>query len=114
MNRDAHVFHIASAQQGDETVAKPAGNITIDSSPELRRVLLRMLKASGCRRLTIDLQDVPYIDMSCLAVLIEALRFARQLTKDLQLTGFREQPRYLFETAGLLPLFDQSPLPVKK
>jgi anti-sigma B factor antagonist len=109
MNRDAHTFHIASERHGGESLAKLDGSITIDSSPELRRVLLRVLKAPDSRRLTLDFSEVDYIDTSGLAVLIEALRSARQLGKSLQLNGLRERPRYLLESTGLLRLFDEAP-----
>ena len=109
MNRDAQTFHIASEQHGEESFAKLDGGITIDSSPELRRVLLRMLKAPDSRRLTLDFSEVDYIDTSGLAVLIEVLRSATQLGKSLQLSGLRERPRYLLESTGLLRLFDEAP-----
>jgi anti-sigma B factor antagonist len=106
---DNNAFHIDSEPHGEESFAKLAGSITIDSSPELRRVLLRILKASDCRRLTLDFSAVVYIDTSGLAVLIEVLRSARQLGKRLQLSGLRERPRYLLESTGLLRLFDEAP-----
>ena len=109
MTRDAETFHITPAQRGDEIFAKLDGSITIDSSPELRRVLLRVHKAQDSRRLTLDFSEVDYIDTSGLAVLIEALRSARQLGKSLQLSGLRERPRYLLESTGLLRLFDEAP-----
>jgi anti-sigma B factor antagonist len=109
MNRDAHTFHIASEQHGEESFGKLDGSITIDSSPELRRVLVRMLNAPDGRRLTLDFSEVDYIDTSGLAVLIEVLSSARQLGKSLQLSGLRERPRYLLESTGLLRLFDETP-----
>ena len=109
MNRDADTFHIASEQHGEESFAKLNGSITIDSSPEMRRVLLQLLKAADSRRLTLDFSEVEYIDTSGLAVLIEALRAARQAGRSLQLRGLRERPRYLLESTGILRLFDEDP-----
>jgi anti-sigma B factor antagonist len=108
MNRDDHTFHIAPEQHGEEGFARLTGSITIDSSPELRRVLLRMIKAPDSRRLTLDFSEVDYFDTSGLAVLIEGLRSARQLGRSLQLSGLRERPRYLLESTGLLGLFDEA------
>jgi anti-sigma B factor antagonist len=108
MNPGSHAFHIASEQHGEETLAKLAGSVTIDSSPELRRVLLRTLKQQNCRQLTLDFSDVVYIDTSGLAVLIEVLRSAKQLGKSVQLSGLRERPRYLIESTGLLRFFDDA------
>jgi anti-sigma B factor antagonist len=109
MNHDAHPFEIAFEQRGDESSAKLTGSITIDTSPELRRVLLRMLKAPDNRRITLDFSEVVYIDTSGLAVLLEVLRSARQLDKKLQLSGLQERPRYLIESTGLLRLFEEAP-----
>jgi anti-sigma B factor antagonist len=109
MNRDAHAFQIASEQHGEDSFARLTGSITIDSSPELRRVLLQMLKAPDGRRLTLDFSEVVYIDTSGLAVLIEGLRSARQIGKSLQLSGLHERPRYLLESTGLLRFFDEVP-----
>lgn len=109
MNSDANAFHIASEQQGEETVVKLAGSITIDSSPELRRALLRMLKTPGCRQFRLDFSEIVYIDSSGLAVLIEVLRSARQLDKSVQLSGLRERPRYLLKSSGVLRLFEEAP-----
>jgi anti-sigma B factor antagonist len=109
MNRDADVFHIVSERQGEENVAKLAGSITIDSSPELRRVLLRMFKAPQSLRFMLDFSEVDYIDTSGLAVLMESLRTVRQLGKSLQLRALQERPRYLLESTGLLRLFDGAP-----
>jgi anti-anti-sigma factor len=109
MNRDAHAVHITSEQHGEESSVKLEGSITIDSSPELCRVLLRMLKAPDGRRFTLDFSEIVYIDTSGLAVLIEVLRSARQLGKSLQLSGSRERPRYLLESSGVLRLFDEAP-----
>jgi anti-sigma B factor antagonist len=109
MNSDANVFHIAFEQHGEESLAKLAGSITIDSSPELRRVLLQMLTAPDRQRFTLDFSEVVYIDTSGLAVLIEVLRSARQIRKSLQLSGLRERPRFLLESTGLLRLFEEAP-----
>jgi anti-sigma B factor antagonist len=108
-SQDNNALHIESEQHGEESFVKLAGSVTIDSSPELRRVLLRMLKTPDGRRLTLDFSEVVYIDTSALAVLIEVLRSAKRLDRSLQLNGLRDRPRYLLESTGLLRLFDASP-----
>jgi anti-anti-sigma factor len=84
-----------------------SGRITIDSSPDLRILLLRRLGTADCDSLTVDLHDVPYMDMSGLAILLEILKAARRLNKTFHLSGLRDRPRYLLEAARLLPLFDE-------
>jgi anti-sigma B factor antagonist len=82
-----------------------SGKITTDSSPGAHTLLLQRLNSVDCRSLTVDLYDVEYIDTSGLAMLIELLRHSRLAGKTLQLSGLREQPRYLLESTGLLHLF---------
>src|SRR5712664_50092 len=69
-------FRIDREQHGTECRAKLSGRINIDSSPELRPLLLRMLTAADCQLLIVDFCEVVYIDTSGLAVLVQVLKFA--------------------------------------
>jgi len=91
--------------RGDECQVTLAGRITIDSSPDLRELLLRHLKSPTCETLTLDFREVVYVDTSGLAVLLEVLKAARINGKTLRLSKLRERPRYLLETTRLLHLF---------
>jgi anti-sigma B factor antagonist len=84
-----------------------SGRITIDSSPDLRMLLLQTLQTQDCESLTVDFYDVAYVDTSGLAVLLEVLRAARGLKKKFRLSGLQERPRYLLEATRLLPLFEE-------
>jgi anti-sigma B factor antagonist len=86
-----------------------SGRITIDSSPDLRKMLLQYLAEPGCDSLTVDFFDVAYVDTSGLAVLVEILRAARGLKKSFRVSGLRERPRYLLEATRLLHFFDEVP-----
>ena len=82
------------------------GRLTIDSSPELRSQLLAVLYGETLENLVIDLSDVPYVDLSGVATLLETLRVARARKTGLQLKGLHDRPLYLLEVTGLLSLFD--------
>ena len=82
------------------------GRVTIDSSPALRDRLLAMLHGETLQHLTVDLSDVPYMDLSGVATLLEALKKARARKTRLELTGLHDRPRYLLEVTGLLSLFE--------
>lgn len=88
-------------------LVKISGRITIDSSPDLRILLLECLESSNCKSLTVDFSGVVYVDTSAVAILLEALRAALARKKTFQLTGLRERARYLLEATRLLHLFDQ-------
>ena len=89
-------------------VVSLGGHLTIDSSPELRNQLLALLYGETLKSLVIDLSDVPYMDLSGVATLLEALRIARSRKTGLQLRGLHDRPSYLLEVTGLLSLFETS------
>jgi anti-anti-sigma factor len=69
-------------------------------------LLLKYVESPGCESLTVDLNEVPYLDTSCLAVLLEILRAARAGTKEFYLSGLQDRPRYLLEATRILSLFE--------
>ena len=67
--------------------------------------MLRRLEEPSCQILTVDFRDVPYVDTSGLAMLVEVLKAARAQGKAFHLSGLQERPRYLLEATRLLHLF---------
>jgi anti-anti-sigma factor len=98
---------IQCSNQGAECRVALSGRVTIDSSPKVRTFLLKRMGDPKCQSLTVDFYDVPYIDASGLAILLEALKAARVQRKNFYLSGLRDRPRYLLEAAGLLHLFHE-------
>jgi len=104
-------FRIHFEQHGPKSRAAVSGRINIDTSPEFRGSLLRMLRVQDCQCLEVSLCEVAYIDTSGLAVLVDVLKSARQLGKKLELSGLQERPRYLLEATGLLRFFVEAGSP---
>ena len=102
-------LHEVCQDRGTECQVRLSGRITIDSSPNLRALLLRRIESPSCEVLTLDLGDIAYLDTSGVAVFIEILKVARSQGKNFRLTGLRERPRYLLEATRLLHLFDKTP-----
>jgi anti-sigma B factor antagonist len=96
-----------SEQSDEECCVTLTGRITIDSAPDLRSFLFRQLRLKTCRVFRVDFGEVIYIDTSGLAVLVESLKAARQSSKQFQLSGLQERPRYLLEATHLLHLFEE-------
>ena len=94
-------------QHGDDCQVSLSGRITIDSTPDLRALLLRQVESSSCQTVTVDFREVGYVDTSGLAMLVEILRAARTQGKTFQLSGLQERPRYLLEATRLLHLFHE-------
>ena len=104
-------LRIRFEQHGPKSRAEVSGRINIDSSPEFRGSLLRMLRVPDCQCLEVSFCEVAYIDTSGLAVLVDVLKSARHLGKKLELSGLQERPRYLLESTGLLRLFAEGRSP---
>ena len=78
-----------------------AGRATVDSSPDLRSVLLGLLRRGTAPVVVIDVSALSYLDMSGIATLLEALKAARERSVKLRLTGMSGQVRTLAEIAQL-------------
>ena len=81
------------------------GRITIETSGEMRRALLKALRVKP-PNLSVDLSGVSYMDTSGLATLLEASRIARKQSTHLTLAGLHDQPQYLFQITHFDQLFD--------
>jgi len=88
------------------------GRITIDSADQVRRRLTNALRTHP-DLVAVDLSDVPYMDTSGLATLMEAMRTARQQGTRLVLSGIQQQPGYLLKVTELDHVFeiDEGPNP---
>ena len=82
------------------------GRMDIDFSPVLRDRLLVLLQAPRPKIVCIDLSAVTHIDSSGIATLIEVLRIARGHNTELRLQGLHDRLLGLFESTGILSLFD--------
>lgn len=100
-------MQVTFAPSTENCVAVISGRIAIESSPDLRMLLLQRLTMPNCESLTVDLTDVDYVDTSALAVLLEVLRSAHKLKKHFRLGGLGEHPRYLLEATHMLQLFNE-------
>jgi anti-anti-sigma factor len=94
-------------KDGSECRVSLSGRITIDSSPDLRVLLLDRLRSPESRQLTLDFDGVPQMDTSGLAILLETLRAARTEGKSLHLLRLHEQPRFLLEVTHVLHFFEE-------
>lgn len=92
----------------DGTLACLYGRIDIDSSPALRNRLLALLQSPHPNVVSIDLSAVNHIDSSGVATLIEVLKIARGSRTELRLQGLHDRLLRLFESTGILSLFNGS------
>jgi anti-sigma B factor antagonist len=93
---------------GEGTLVCLSGRLSIDSSPALRDRLLAVLREQSPETVVVDLTKVSYIDSSGIATLIEGLKIARNRQTTLCLKGLQGRLLHLFETTGVLALFETS------
>jgi anti-sigma B factor antagonist len=92
-------------RQGDAVLATIRGEIDLHSSPDLRSVLLEMLEHHKPARLILNLSQVPYMDSSAIAVLVESLQKLRKTGGKILLTNLQPRVKSLLEIARLDSIF---------
>ena len=81
------------------------GEIDLHNSPEVRKVILGLLAMHQPKRLVLNLEEVPYMDSSAIAVLVEALQKLRKTAGKIFLTNLQPRVRGLLEIARLDAIF---------
>lgn len=99
---DISVQVIPTERQAMVTIS---GRVTIDSSPHMRQLLLRLVASESGTTVVIDISKVSYLDSSGLATLMETLRAAREHSVRLRLAGASGAVRMLFELIELPKIF---------
>jgi anti-sigma B factor antagonist len=94
-------------ESGEDTVVRLKGRIDVDSSPDVRDHLRAiLLKDPVPHSVSVDLAGVTSIEASGIATLVESLKVARDRGIRFHLQGHGSVLQ-LFESAGLLALFDK-------
>ena len=98
----------AARRAGENVVAAVRGEIDLHNSPELRNVLLNTLLGDASAlpsRLVLNLEQVPYMDSSAIAVLVESLRKVQRGGGKIYLTNLQPRVKGLLEIARLNAIF---------
>lgn len=81
------------------------GEIDLHNSTDLRGVLLELLSKHEPKRMVLNLAQVPYMDSSAIAVLVEALQKIRKIGGRIFLTDLQPRVKGLLEIARLDSIF---------
>jgi anti-sigma B factor antagonist len=102
INRDGHNDNLLKKQSNvqESIILELAGEVDMSCSNQMRDILWESFDAKPAR-LILDLSDVPFMDSSGLATLIEALQMSRKGKVPLRLVGLQPQVKSLFEIARL-------------
>jgi len=97
-------MEIIKESTASAVIVKLSGDIDLHSSPELRAVLLELVKDKA-ELIVVDLSGVVYMDSSGLATLIECLQGLRSYSGELRLAAVPPKVRDVFDLAQLGRLF---------
>jgi anti-anti-sigma factor len=95
----------SARREGNAVVAAIHGEIDLHNSPELRDAMISVLLAGDPKKLILDLADVPYMDSSALAVLVEALKRMQRNGGRVFLFNLQPRVKGLLEIARLDTIF---------
>lgn len=99
------ILEVDVDERDEVIVVTPRGEIDLSNSPELREALKSAL-GDRPRRIIVDLSDVPSVDSSAIATLIEAMRTSAQQRTKLVICCVQDRVRSVFEIARLDSVFD--------
>ena len=85
-------------------IVRPVGEIDLSRAPSLRQFMTETLSDQPPVAV-VDLTDVPYMDSSGVATLVEAMQHARRYGGKLILCGLQDKVRSIFEIARLDMVF---------
>jgi len=95
----------SSRRDGDSLVASIRGEIDLHNSPEFRDLLLEAIRRTMPKKLVLNLAQVPHMDSSGLAVLVETMQKLRKLGGRIFLTDVQPRVRSILEIARLDTVF---------
>lgn len=89
---------------GADVVVRPAGEVDVYTSPNLKEALIEAI-SEGPERIIVDLQAVSFIDSMGLGVLLSGLKRARATGAGFELICGDEKIRKIFRITGLDKVF---------
>lgn len=92
-------------KEGNAIVATVRGEIDLHNSPDLRGTLLELVQKERPQKVVLNLGQVPYMDSSAIAVLVELLQRLRKNGGKICLTNLQPRVKGLLEIARLDTIF---------
>jgi anti-sigma B factor antagonist len=99
-------MNISTRQVKDASIVDVTGDITLYNTPEVRKILLDLLKEKRVKRVIVNLQNVKYIDSAGVASLVEGLKISRDMKSGFALFGLSRTTREVLELTRLLKVFE--------
>lgn len=103
LTQSKHV--IDATADGDTAIFRLKDDIDLHSSPDLRTDILGLLQKGEVKKLILNMEQVPYVDSSAIAVMVEALQKLRKAGGVVCLTNLSPRVKGLLEIARLDSIF---------
>ena len=101
---ESEAIEVEIKATADGAIIAPVGEIDLGRAPAFREHLFTAQQKKP-RRLIVDLGQVPYMDSSGVATLVEAMQTARRSGSKLVLCNLQARVRSIFEIARLDSVF---------
>jgi anti-sigma B factor antagonist len=91
--------------EGDALILSFRGEIDLHNSPEVRKQVLDLINQTKPAKLVLNLEQVPYMDSSAIAVLVESVQKMRKTGGRVCLTTVQQRVRSVLDIAHLNSIF---------
>jgi anti-sigma B factor antagonist len=105
LRTNSPLIRSARTEGEDVLVASVAGEIDLKSSDELREALFELLGQRQLKKFVLNLKDVPYMDSSGIAVLVQVLTRTRKTGGVVFLTNVQKRVEGILSIAKLNTIF---------
>jgi anti-sigma B factor antagonist len=99
-------MELSTRDSGTATIVDVVGDITLYNSPDMRKMLIDLLKTQRKPRVIVNMLSVKYIDSAGVASLVEGLKIARDLKSTFALFGLSRTAREVLELTRLIKVFE--------
>ena len=99
-------MELSTRDSGGATIVDVFGDITLYNSPDMRKMLIDLLKTQHKPRVIVNMLNVKYIDSAGVASLVEGLKIARDLKSGFALFGLSRTAREVLELTRLIKVFE--------
>jgi anti-sigma B factor antagonist len=99
-------MELSTRESGTTTIVDVVGDITLYNSPEMRKVLIDLLKTQHKPRVLVNMLSVKYIDSAGVASLVEGLKISRDLKSTFAIFGLSRTAREVLELTRLIKVFE--------
>ncbi len=92
-------------KEGTAVILSIRGEIDLHNSPEVRTEVLDLINRNKPHKLVMNLDQVPYMDSSAIAVLVESVQKMRKTGGSVCLTNIQPRVRSVLDIAHLNSIF---------